>query len=226
MSVNLEASWLELLEDQFTQEYFTRIKSTLVAEKNQGERIFPPGSLIFNAFDSCPVDKTKVVIIGQDPYHNPGQAHGLSFSVPRGVPPPPSLLNIFKELCDDLHLPMPTHGNLESWAAQGVLLLNSSLTVRAFKAGSHFHLNWEQFTNTAIQRLSQQKKHLVFMLWGNPARKKKTLIDPKGEHLVLEAVHPSPLSAYRGFLGCRHFSAANDFLQATGQTPIDWEVRD
>ncbi|NLB64253.1 MAG: uracil-DNA glycosylase [Fibrobacter sp.] len=226
MGVKLESSWLELLGDQFEQDYFKKIKAELIQEKKKGERIFPPGPLIFNAFDSCPVEDTKVVIMGQDPYHNPGQAHGLSFSVPQGLPPPPSLVNIFKELTDDLHLPMPTHGNLESWAAQGVLLLNSSLTVRAFNAGSHFYLGWEKFTNTAIERLSQRKKHIVFMLWGNPARKKKSLIDPQGEHLILEAVHPSPLSAYRGFLGCRHFSSANDFLQATGQEPIDWQLPD
>ncbi|HSQ41048.1 MAG TPA: uracil-DNA glycosylase [Fibrobacteraceae bacterium] len=224
MAVKLESSWLHLLEDQFSQPYFLAIKKSLVEEKKRGVTVYPPGSLIFNALDLCPVEQVKVVIIGQDPYHNPQQAHGLSFSVPNGVAPPPSLLNIFKEIEDDLGLAIPPHGNLEAWARQGVLLLNASLTVRAFQAGSHANLGWTQFTDTLIQRLSSQRKNLVFMLWGNYARAKRELVTPDRGHLVLEAAHPSPFSAYKGFFGCRHFSLANDYLKHVGQIPIDWSL--
>lgn len=224
MPIQLEASWLELLSDQFQQPYFLQLKQKLAAEKQNGITIFPPGAQIFSALDLCPVENTKVVILGQDPYHNPGQAHGLSFSVPVGTPAPPSLVNIFKELEDDLGIPIPHHGNLESWARQGVLLLNATLTVQAHLAASHARLGWTHFTDCIIQRLSAQKQNLVFMLWGNHARAKKALITPHQGHLILETVHPSPLSAHRGFLGCRHFSTANDYLKHTGQTPIRWQL--
>jgi uracil-DNA glycosylase len=224
MPVKLEESWLRLLGDQFELPYFSAIKKTLTEEKQQGQMVYPPGPQIFHALDLCPVDKTKVVILGQDPYHNPGQAHGLSFSVPRGVAPPPSLINIFKELEDDLRIPLSAHGNLESWARQGVLLLNSSLTVRAYSAGSHAKLGWSLFTNCLISRLSEQREHLVFLLWGAHARAKKELITLERKHLILESAHPSPLSAYKGFLGCRHFSQTNEFLLHTGQTPIEWAL--
>ena len=224
MAVKLEQSWLTLLGDQFEAPYFLALKQALVDEKAKGATVFPPGAQIFRALDLCPVEAVKVVILGQDPYHNPGQAHGLSFSVPKSVPIPPSLVNIYKEIEDDLGFPPPSHGNLESWASQGVLLLNASLTVRAFQAASHSKLGWTQFTDALIQRLSAQRKHLVFMLWGSYARAKKDLIAPKQGHLVLESAHPSPLSAYKGFLGNRHFSQANDYLIHSGQTPIDWRI--
>jgi len=224
MSVKLESSWLKLLEDQFSAPYFLELKQALTADKQQGVSVYPPGPMIFNALDLCPVPAVKVVILGQDPYHNPGQAHGLSFSVPNGVAPPPSLINIYKELEDDLNIPIPKQGNLENWAKQGVLLLNASLTVRAFQAGSHSRIGWIQFTDTLIQRLSAEREKIVFLLWGNFARAKKDLVAPNRNHLILEAAHPSPLSAYKGFLGCRHFSLANEFLTATDQTPIRWNL--
>lgn len=224
MNVQLEKSWLELLEDQFEMPYFKQIKATLLKERENHYKIFPPGSKIFAALDFCPVEKTKAVIIGQDPYHNDGQAHGLSFSVPIGVEPPPSLLNIFKELHDDLGITPPKHGNLECWAKQGVLLLNASLTVRAHLAASHAGIGWQQFTDTIIERLSKTRENLVFLLWGSFAQKKKLLIAKDKGHLILEAPHPSPLSAYRGFFGCKHFSRANDFLKSKNIEPIDWNV--
>lgn len=226
MNVRLESSWLNLLKDQFEQPYFQKLKQAIQTDKKAGVQVFPPGSLIFAAMDRCPVDKTKVVLLGQDPYHNPGQAHGLCFSVPPGIPIPPSLINIYKELEEDLGIQAPSHGNLESWTDQGILLLNTSLTVRAYQAGSHFKLGWEQFTDTLISRLSTEKKHLVFILWGRPARSKKALINPQQGHLILEAAHPSPLSAYKGFFGCRHFSQTNRFLEAHNQTPINWQLQD
>lgn len=222
MNVKLESSWLELLADQFEQPYFKKIKDFLLKEKAEKKVIYPPGHKIFAALDLCPVSNTKVVIIGQDPYHNPGQAHGLSFSVPYSIAPPPSLVNIFKELESDLGIPMPSHGNLENWAKQGVLLLNATLTVRAHSPTSHSDIGWQQFTDTIIARLSQKKKNLVFLLWGSYAIKKKNLITKTKEHLILEAPHPSPLSAYRGFFGCRHFSQTNTFLRSKNIPEIDW----
>lgn len=219
---DIDESWYRVLLPQFEAPYFADLKTFLVNEKRQYV-VYPPGSLIFNAFNLTPFDKVKVVILGQDPYHGPGQAHGLSFSVPDGVPFPPSLQNIFKELHDDLGVPMATSGNLEKWAKEGVLLLNASLTVRAGQAASHAHHGWEQFTDAAIRALSEQRKHLVFILWGNYAIAKQSLID-SGKHLILKSVHPSPLSAHRGFFGCHHFSQTNNYLIKNNITPIDWSL--
>ena len=219
---DIDESWYRVLMPQFEAPYFADLKSFLVNEKRQYV-VYPPGPLIFNAFNLTPFDKVKVVILGQDPYHGPGQAHGLSFSVPDGVPFPPSLQNIFKELHDDLGVPMSTSGNLEKWAKEGILLLNASLTVRAGQAASHAHHGWEQFTDAAIRALSEQRKHLVFILWGNYAIAKQSLID-SGKHLILKSVHPSPLSAHRGFFGCHHFSQTNNYLIKNNITPIDWSL--
>ncbi len=219
--VKLDPTWLELLSDQFEMPYFQRLKATLIEEKKK-YTVYPPGSKIFAALDECPVNKVKAVIIGQDPYHNPGQANGLCFSVSDGIEPPPSLVNIFQELHDDLGIPIPQSGNLENWAHQGILLLNSSLTVRAHQAASHSGIGWQQFTDTIIERISAIKENLVFLLWGNYAIRKKALIAKDRGHLVLEAPHPSPLSAYRGFFGCRHFSKANAFLKSKGLEEINW----
>lgn len=219
--VKLDPTWYELLKDQFEMPYFLHLKDVLVEEKKK-YTVYPPGSRIFAALDECPVDNVKAVIIGQDPYHNPGQANGLCFSVADGVQPPPSLVNIFQELQNDLGIPKPQSGNLEKWAKQGVLLLNASLTVRAHQAASHSQIGWQQFTDTLIARLSEQKENLVFLLWGSFAIRKKTLIAPERGHLILEAPHPSPLSAYRGFFGCRHFSKANAYLKSKGIQEIDW----
>lgn len=224
MQIRLESSWLTLLEDQFEQPYFKKIKEFLLNEKKSAT-VYPPSARIFAALDFCPISETKVIIIGQDPYHNPGQAHGLSFSVPYGVMPPPSLVNIFKELKDDLGVSIPSHGNLESWAKQGVLLLNASLTVRAHQAASHSEIGWQKFTDTIIERLSKEKENLVFLLWGSHAIKKKSLVAPNRGHLILEAPHPSPLSSYRGFFGCKHFSKTNAFLASKGLSPINWEIK-
>jgi len=218
----LESSWLELLRDEFQKDYFIQLKQFLVEEKAK-YRVFPPGSRIFAALDTTPFRQVKVVILGQDPYHGEGQAHGLCFSVPAGVKPPPSLNNIFQELKNDLGIPIPSHGNLEPWARQGVLLLNATLTVRANQAGSHQHKGWEQFTDTVIRALAEQREHLVFLLWGNYAQAKASMIDPS-KHLVLKAAHPSPFSVYRGFYGCRHFSLTNQYLENMGQKPIDWNI--
>lgn len=222
--VQIESGWKQALASEFASDYMTALRAFLLAEKQQGAVIYPPGPLIFNAFNHTPFDKVKVVILGQDPYHGPGQAHGLCFSVPDGVPPPPSLINIFKEIQRDLGLPMGRSGNLEHWADQGVLLLNATLTVRQGQAGSHQGRGWERFTDAAIDRLNRERDGLVFLLWGSYAQKKGALID-RQRHLVLTAPHPSPLSAHRGFLGCGHFSQANEWLQARGQTPIDWRPR-
>ena len=219
---DIDESWYRVLQPQFDAPYFSDLKTFLVSEKRK-YTVYPPGPLIFNAFNLTPFDKVKVVILGQDPYHGPMQAHGLSFSVPDGVPFPPSLNNIFKELHDDLGIVIPHSGNLEKWAREGVLLLNASLTVRAGQAASHSHHGWEQFTDAAIRALSEQREHIVFILWGNYAIAKQSLID-SNKHLILKSVHPSPLSASRGFFGCHHFSKANHYLENNGITPIDWSL--
>ena len=219
--VKIDPSWYAVLQPQFEAPYFAQLKEFLVAERQQ-YTCYPPGSKIFNAFDTTPFDHVKVVILGQDPYHEPGQAMGLCFSVPQGIQVPPSLVNIIKEINDDLGTQIPTTcGDLSGWAEQGVLLLNATLTVRAHQAGSHQRHGWETFTDAAIQALSQQRHGLVFLLWGSYAIAKRVLID-QTKHLVLTAPHPSPLSAYRGFFGCHHFSQANAYLQQLGQQPIDW----
>lgn len=220
MNVQIEPTWKEALAPEFEKDYFVRLTDFVRSEYGT-TTVYPPGKLIFNAFNLCPYDKVKVVIIGQDPYHGPGQAHGLCFSVNDGVPFPPSLQNIFKEIHDDLGSPMPTSGNLTRWAEQGVLLLNATLTVRAHQAGSHQRKGWEEFTDAAIRVLAEGREHLVFILWGAYAQKKGAFID-RNKHLVLTSVHPSPLSAYAGFFGNKHFSRANDYLVQHGQTPIRW----
>lgn len=220
MDVKIEDSWKKALAHEFEQEYFEKL-ALFVRKEYTTKRIFPPAKQIFNAFTLTPFQQVKVVILGQDPYHNIGQAHGLAFSVNEGVPPPPSLINIFKELHDDLHIDIPTSGNLTRWAEQGVLLLNASLTVEAHKAGSHQNKGWEVFTDAVIKKLSENRNHIVFLLWGAFAQKKATLINQE-KHLILKAPHPSPLSAHRGFLGCKHFSTTNKYLASTGQTPIVW----
>ncbi|MEI6945834.1 uracil-DNA glycosylase [Paraflavisolibacter sp. H34] len=223
MSVQIEASWKEVLKEEFNKPYFKQIAEHLRTEKTQGKVIYPPGSLIFNAFNSTPYGQVKVVLLGQDPYHGPNQAHGLSFSVQKGVPPPPSLVNIFKELHEDTGVPLPPHGNLQHWADQGVLLLNASLTVRAGEPMSHSKIGWEQFTNTVIEKVSAGREHVVFLLWGRFAQEKKALIDGRKHH-ILKAAHPSPLSARNGFFGCRHFSKTNEYLVKQGIDPIDWAI--
>ena len=219
---DIEEQWYKALKDEFEASYFADIKSFLIEEKKQ-HIVFPPSSLIFNAFNLTPFDDVKVVILGQDPYHNIGQAHGLAFSVPDNIQKPPSLINIFKELNQDLGLPIPTHGNLEKWAKEGVLLLNASLTVRAHMAASHAKIGWQQFTDAAIKALSDKKQNLVFILWGNYAIAKENLID-HDKHLILKTVHPSPLSASRGFFGCKHFSKTNEYLIKNNIKPIDWSL--
>jgi uracil-DNA glycosylase len=220
MNVKIEESWNERLREEFEKEYFIRL-SEFVKEEYRTSTIYPPGSLIFNAFNRCPFDKVKAIIIGQDPYHGPGQAHGLCFSVRDGVEFPPSLINIFKEIESDLGYRPSSSGNLERWSDQGVLLLNATLTVRAHMAGSHQKKGWEEFTDAAITILNRNRKNLVFFLWGAYAQKKGETID-RTQHLVLESVHPSPLSASRGFFGNRHFSKCNDYLQEHGIEPVDW----
>jgi len=223
MDVKIESSWKEVLTEEFDKPYFSYIPLHLKTEKSQGKIIYPPGPFIFNAFNTTPIDKIKVVIIGQDPYHGAGQAHGLCFSVQNGVPPPPSLVNIFKELKEDIGMTMPDHGNLTKWAEQGVFLLNASLTVRAGEPMSHSKIGWAQFTDAVIKTISEQKEHVVFLLWGKFAQDKKILID-ETKHLILRAAHPSPLSAYAGFFGCKHFSKANDYLMSKGIDPVDWSL--
>ena len=218
----IEDSWKEILMDEFKAPYFSKLKEFLVQER-QSHIIYPPGSKIFAAFDHTSFDHVKVVILGQDPYHGRGQAHGLCFSVPDGIPAPPSLVNIFKEIQDDLGIAVPGHGNLEHWADQGVLLLNATLTVRANQAGSHQGKGWEEFTNAVISKLSELKSGIVFLLWGRYAQAKSALID-QNKHLILKAAHPSPFSAYNGFFGCRHFSKANEYLEKNGKKPIDWHL--
>ena len=222
MDVQIEQSWKQHLAPEFEKPYFVKL-TKFVRQEYRTTTCYPPGKLIFNAFNLCPYDKAKVVIIGQDPYHGPGQAHGLCFSVNDGVPFPPSLQNIFKEIQTDLGTPVPQSGNLTRWAEQGVLLLNATLTVRAHQAGSHQRQGWEEFTDAAIRVLNEQDRPMVFMLWGRPAQRKKEMIhNPK--HLVLMSAHPSPLSAYRGFFGSRPFSKTNEFLKAHGVEPIDWQI--
>lgn len=223
MDVNIDPSWKEELKAEFNKPYFEGVVQFLKAEKNTGKTIYPPGPLIFNAFSSTPFDKVKVVILGQDPYHNPGQAHGLSFSVARNVAPPPSLINIFKEIHEDTGVDIPKHGNLEKWAKQGVLLLNAALTVEANKPMSHSGIGWHHFTDEVIRIISERKEHVVFMLWGRFAQGKESLID-KSKHLVLKAAHPSPLSAHNGFFGCHHFTKTNKWLQEHNIKPIDWSL--
>lgn len=223
MNVKIESSWKSELKDEFKKPYFKNITEHLKTEKAQGKVIYPPGPLIFNAFDKTPFDKVKVVILGQDPYHGPKQAMGLSFSVPKGIPEPPSLVNIFKELQDDVGIPVPKDGDLTPWALQGVLLLNASLTVRAGEPMSHSKIGWHTFTNCVIKTLSQKKEHIVFLLWGKFAQEKVELINIKKHH-ILKAAHPSPLSAHNGFFGCRHFSKTNTYLMKQNLDPIDWAL--
>ncbi|WP_334131770.1 uracil-DNA glycosylase [Silanimonas lenta] len=221
--IQLEASWRARVGDYLLREDMRALAAFLRAEKAAGKAIYPPGRQMFAALDAVPFEAVKVVILGQDPYHGPGQAHGLSFSVPPGVPIPPSLLNIFKEIERDLGLPVPRHGCLAHWAAQGVLLLNAVLSVEAGKAGSHAGRGWEGFTDAVIEALSREREGLVFLLWGSYAQKKGELID-RQRHCVLKAPHPSPLSAHRGFFGCGHFGKANRWLQGRGLPPIDWSL--
>lgn len=223
MDVKIEASWKEVLRDEFTKPYFKQIVEHLKTERAQGKTIYPAGSNIFHAFNATPFPSVKVVIIGQDPYHGAGQAHGLSFSVQPGVPTPPSLINIYKELHEDVGIPIPEHGYLEKWALQGVLLLNASLTVRAGEPMSHSKIGWEKFTNTVIEKISKEKEHVVFLLWGKFAQEKAALIDAK-KHYLLKSAHPSPLSARNGFFGNHHFSKTNTFLMQHGLDPIDWAL--
>ena len=220
MNVRINATWAERLKEEFETPYFRQLADFVKSEYGSGT-CYPPGKQIFNAFDLCPFDKVKVVIIGQDPYHEPGQAEGLCFSVADGVPHPPSLQNIFKEIQNDLGKPIPSSGSLKRWAEQGVLLLNATLTVRAHQAGSHQGHGWETFTDAAIKKLAEEREHLVFILWGSYAQKKGAFIDRK-KHLTLQSAHPSPLSAYRGFFGNHHFSLTNDYLTQHGIAPIEW----
>ena len=223
----MDASWLERLQDEFQKVYMKDLEAFLAAEIRSGALVYPPFDLIFNAFCQTPFDRVKVVIMGQDPYHGPGQAHGLSFSVPKGVPLPPSLQNIFKELKEDLGVPMPSHGCLLEWAEQGVLLLNAILTVRANEPKSHHGRGWEMFTDRVVQLLCAREDPIVFLLWGKSALDKFQHIQSKGktDHLVLVAPHPSPFSAHTGFMGCKHFSKTNDFLIQMEKKPIDWTIR-
>lgn len=221
--INLHPEWLEVLEDEFDKGYMRRLREFLLERKRAGATIYPPGGQIFNALDSTPLSRVKVVILGQDPYHGPGQAHGLCFSVRKGVQPPPSLVNIFKEIETDLGLPVPDHGCLQSWADRGVLLLNAVLTVERGNAGAHQGRGWEEFTDAVVQAINSRRENVVFLLWGSQAQRKGAGIDTR-RHLVLKAPHPSPLSAHRGFFGCRHFSSANQWLDERGVTPVDWSL--
>lgn len=222
MDVKIEQGWKEILRDEFHAPYFADIVNFLKTEKSQGKIIYPPGPQIFNAFDKTPFNKLKVVLLGQDPYHGPGQAMGLSFSVPDGIKPPPSLVNIFKELSKDVGIPIPKTGNLTKWAEQGVLLLNASLTVRLNEPNSHAKIGWHTFTDSVIHKISQYKKNIVFLLWGAFARQKHVYIDPL-KHLVLQSAHPSPFSADK-FFGCGHFRQTNNYLVKHGIDPINWSL--
>lgn len=220
MNVTIEESWKRVLSSEFEKEYFKTLRDFIHSEY-RNKTIYPPAKQIFNAFDSCPFESVKVVILGQDPYHEPSQAHGLSFSVLPPCPPPPSLVNIYKEIRSDIGDLVSANGDLTAWSRQGVLLLNATLTVEAHKAGSHQNKGWETFTDSAIKALAENREHLVFMLWGSYAQRKGAFID-RSRHLVLQAPHPSPLSAYRGFFGCKHFSSANAYLISQGLSPIVW----
>ena len=222
-NIQIDDSWKIALADEFDKPYFKELRHFLTTEKQSGKTIYPPGSLIFNAFNSTPFDKVKVVILGQDPYHGGGQAHGLCFSVQYGVKPPPSLVNIYKELKSDVGFEIPAHGNLQKWTEQGVFLLNAMLTVEANQPASHQKKGWEEFTNAVIQKLSKERSGLIFMLWGNFAQQKAVLID-ETKHTILKAAHPSPFSAYNGFFGCKHFSKTNEILKAKGEEEIDWQI--
>ena len=222
MNVKIEESWRKRLQEEFDKPYFEKLVAFVKSEYGHAN-VLPPGHQIFHVFNSCPFEKVKVVILGQDPYHNNGQAHGLCFSVKKGVDVPPSLVNIYKELHDDLGCTIPDHGCLTKWANQGVLMLNTVLTVRAHQANSHRGIGWEEFTDAAIMALNGQDRPIVFILWGAPAQRKKAMLNnPK--HLILTASHPSPLSAYRGFFGSRPFSKTNEFLESQGEDPIDWQI--
>jgi len=221
--VQIESSWKAALESEFSKPYFKTLIDFIKQEKEEGKTVYPPGSLIFNAYNLTPLDGVKVVILGQDPYHNPGQAMGLSFSVPRGVTPPPSLRNIYKEIEDSLNIPRPQHGDLTKWAEQGVFLLNAMLTVERNQPGSHKRSGWQYFTDASIKAVNDKTEHSVFMLWGAFARKKAELIDGS-RHLILESTHPSPFSADKGFFGNHHFKQANEYLESHGKKPIDWSL--
>jgi uracil-DNA glycosylase len=223
MDVQIEESWKKVLHTEFSKSYFENTVAFLKTEKAQGKIIYPPGSLIFNAFEKTPFKKLKVLLLGQDPYHGKGQAMGLSFSVPKGVRPPPSLVNIFKELHDDIGVQIPSTGDLTPWAKQGVMLLNAALTVRAGEPNSHAKIGWHQFTDAVIKKVSDEKEGIIFLLWGSFAHQKQELID-QTKHHVLKAAHPSPYSADKGFFGCKHFSKTNEFLVAQKQDPIDWSL--
>lgn len=220
MNVRIEESWKRRLQDEFDKDYFVKL-TDFVRSEYATTTVYPPGSQMFSAFDACPFDKVKVVILGQDPYHEPRQANGLCFSVNDGIMFPPSLQNIFKEIESDLEIPIPKSGDLSRWASQGVLLLNATLTVRAHQAGSHQNRGWEQFTDAVIHRLAEEREHLVFILWGSYAQRKGDFID-RSKHLVLKSPHPSPLSAHRGFFGNKHFSRTNEYLRSYGIEPIQW----
>ena len=224
MSVTIEESWLKILKDEFDKPYMKALKAFLLTEKEKGYEVYPKGSEIFNALNHTSFEKVKVVLLGQDPYHGPGQAHGLSFSVQKGVTIPPSLKNIYKELASDIPgFVIPSHGNLTKWADEGVLLLNATLTVRAREAGSHQGKGWEIFTNKIISRISEEHEGIVFLLWGRYAQNKSALID-SSKHKILTAAHPSPFSAYNGFFGCNHFSKTNEILKQEGKNPVDWQI--
>lgn len=223
ISVHYDDSWATFMKKEFESTYFKGISNFINQEKSKGKKVFPPRDLILNAFKLTPFDTVKVVVLGQDPYHNTGQAHGLSFSVPESVKVPPSLQNIYKEINSDLGYAIPNNGNLSQWAVQGVLFLNAVLTVNAHEPASHKQAGWETFTNNVIQHISTQKSNVVFMLWGSFAQQKESLIDNK-KHLILKAAHPSPFSAYRGFFGCKHFSKTNTYLKEKGLKPINWSI--
>ncbi|MGI8584114.1 MAG: uracil-DNA glycosylase [Chitinophagaceae bacterium] len=223
MEVKIEESWKKILKDEFTKDYFLQIVTFIKTEKSAGKIIYPPGSLMFNAFYKTAFHNVKIVLLGQDPYHNPGQAQGLSFSVPNGIQKPPSLINIYKELQSDLGIAPSVNGNLEKWSEQGVLLLNASLTVRKNEPGSHSKIGWIEFTDAVIKKISEEKAGVVFLLWGKFAQDKQALID-ETKHHVLKAAHPSPFSADKGFFGCKHFSKANEYLMQEGLQPIDWKL--